>query len=186
VAVVATSAPTDGKVAVVLHNATTHPVRIVRLDVVATTADGGRATRAHTTATYPQVLAPDTLALTAVSFGAKRAPATDATFDAKVRSRRVSSARAERTVSVGALGLSPIQSGTVAQTISATLTNATAPSWTAKHPATAVVCFGEGGNPSTFTAAKASTAKIAPGVSVPVTLSLTSLCPTYLVAARAS
>jgi hypothetical protein len=186
VAVVATSAPTDGRVAVILHNATTHAVRILRVDVIATSADGGSATRVHVTATYPQVLAPDTLALTAVSFGPQRAPAADATFDAKVRSRRVSTAGAARTLSVAGLHLSAIQTGAVAQTMTASLTNGTAPSWTARHPAAAVVCFGEGGNPSTFATAKPNATKIAPGASAPVTVPLTSLCPTYLVAARAS
>jgi hypothetical protein len=186
VSVVAMSAPTDGKVAVLVHNGSTRPVRIVRVDVVATTADGGRATRVRTKATYPQVLAPDSLALAGVSFGRKHAPAPDAQLTAKVRSARVASARARRTLSVGELALSPIQTGPVAQTMAATITNGTAPSWKAKHPAAAVICFGEAGNPSTFASARAKATRVAPGASVPVSVPLTSLCPAYLVAARAS
>jgi hypothetical protein len=184
VAVVAQSAPVDGRVALLLRNATAKPVRIDLVTATATGADGGTATRARTVKTYPQVLAPDGLALSSVVFRTKEL-APGATISAKVRSRPVSNARATRVLSVGDLALSPPGTGTVAQTMSATLRNATS-AWVAKLPATAVMCFGEAGTPTTFTATRASTRRIGPGKTASTSVPLTLLCPTYLVAARAS
>jgi hypothetical protein len=184
VAVVARSAPVDGRVALLLHNATTRPVRVDLVTAVATRTDGGAATRAGAVKTYPQVVGPDQLALTSVTFRKKQLT-PDATITTKVRSTPVSTARAARVLSVGDLALSAPASGAVAQTLRATLTNTT-DSWTAKVPDAAVMCFGEAGSPTTFASARASTRRVAPGDSASASVPLTSLCPTYLVAARAS
>ncbi len=65
-------------------------------------------------------------------------------------------------LSVGDLVLSAPLTGPVAQTMRATVTNATT-DWTARLPEVAVVCFGEAGTPTTFASARASTRRIAPG-----------------------
>jgi hypothetical protein len=184
VAVVAQSAPVDGRLALLLQNATTRPVRVDLLTVVAVRTDGGAAIRARAVKTYPQVVAPDQLALTSVRFRVKQLT-PDVTFTTKVRSTPVSTARASRVLSVGDLALSAPQTGAVAQTMRASLTNTTT-SWTAKLPDTAVMCFGEAGTPTTFATARASARRIAPGKTTPASVPLATLCPTYLVAARAS
>jgi len=183
VAVVGQSAPVEGRVALLVHNGTAKPVRIDRITGVATSADGGLAVRARSAKAYPQVLAPDQLALAAVKFRAK-AVVPNVTISVKVRSRSVSASRAERVLSVGDLVLSAPMTGAVAQTMRATVTNAST-NWTAKLPEVAVVCFGEASTPSTFASARASTRRIGPGKEASATVPLTSLCPTYLVAARA-
>jgi hypothetical protein len=184
VAVVAQSAPVEGRVALLLHNGTTKPVRVDRITGVATRSDGGLAVRARTAKAYPQVVGPDQLALAAVKFRAK-AVAPNTTITAKVRSTPVSASRAERVLSVSDLVLSAPMTGAVAQTMRATVTNATG-HWTAAIPQVAVMCFGEASTPSTFAAARASARRIRSGGTASATVPLTSLCPTYLVAARAS
>jgi hypothetical protein len=184
VALVAASAPVDGRVALLLHNGTSRPVRITRVDASATSSGGALATSARTAATFPQVLAPDELALATVTFR-KRGLGTEPVVAAKVHSRPVSTARSARVLSVGDLVLSSPQSGAVAQTMRATLSNATA-SWTARNPEAAVMCFGEAGTPTTITTARAPARRVAPGKSIATTVELSSLCPTYLVAARAT
>jgi hypothetical protein len=184
VAVVAQSAPVDGQVALVLHNGTTKPVRVDLVTGVATRADGGLAVRARTATAYPQVLAPDQLALASVTFR-KQTLTPGATITAKVRSTRVSAARAKRVLSVGDLALSAPLTGAVAQTMRATVTNATT-DWTARLPEVAVVCFGEAATPTTFASARASMGRIKPGKTASASVPLSLLCPTYLVAARAS
>jgi hypothetical protein len=184
VAVVAQSAPVDGRVALLVHNGTEAPVRVDLVTGVATRSDGGFATRARTVKAYPQMLAPDQLALASVTFRAK-ALTPGVVITAKVRSTRVSTARAARVLSVGDLALSAPMTGSVAQTLRATVSNGTS-RWTAVLPEVAVMCFGEASTPTTFAATRASSRRIAPGKSASATVSLPSLCPTYLVAARAS
>lgn len=184
VGLVAASAPVDGRVALLVRNGTRRPVRIDRIVATATSSGGGLVTRARTTLSYPQVLAPGELALAAVTFR-KRGIGINPKVTAKVRSKPVPKARAARVLSVGDLVLSPPQTGSVAQTMRATLTNATA-SWTAQIPGAAVMCFGEAGTPTTITTARAPARRIRPRKSVVATVELSSLCPTYLVAARAT
>lgn len=186
VAAVAQSAPVDGRVAVLVQNATTKPVRILRITAVVTSADGSVATKATSAKAYPQVVAPGSLALAGVRFRAKALagnPNPQPTI--KIKSAHASKARAQRVLSVGDLTLSAPQTGAVAQTMQATLTNATR-AWKARRPEAAVMCFGEAANPTTFTAARASVRPIGPGASITATVPLATLCPTYLVAARAS
>jgi hypothetical protein len=178
------SAPVDGVVAVLLQNGTSTARRIDRVNAVATQADGGRATKASAATAYPQVVAPGEYALASVKFHVDEAR-SDARITVTVRSTPVSAGRAARALSVGGLVLSAPQSGAVAQTMQATLTNGSS-SWNARAPEAAIVCFGEAGRPSTFAKARATARRVAPGDSVPVTIPLTSLCPSYLVAARAT
>ena len=178
------SAPVDGVVAVLLQNGTSTPRRIDRINAVATRVDGGKATKASAVTAYPQVVAPGEYALASVKFAADDARA-DAQISVKVRSTQVSAGRAARALSVGGLVLSPSQAGATVQTMQASLTNGSS-SWTARAPRAAVMCFGEAGKPSTFASARATARRVTPGDSTPVTIPLTSLCPSYLVAARAT
>jgi hypothetical protein len=182
VEVIARSAPVDGQVAVLVRNGTNRPVRVDVVTVAATSAEGGFAMRALAVKAYPQVLAPDTLALAAVRFRQRALP-NDTELTAKVRSTPVPAAQAQRALSVGGLVLSPPQTGAVAQTMRATLTNGTR-AWTARAPEVAVMCFGEAGNPTSLAAARAAAARVAPGGTAAATVPLASLCPSYLVAAR--
>ncbi len=184
VAAVAQSAPVDGQVALVLHNGTTKPVRVDLVTGVATRTDGGLAVRARTAKSSPQVLAPDQLALASITFR-KQSITPGATIAVKVRSTPVSAARAKRVLSTSDLVLSAPLTGPVAQTMRATVTNATA-TWTALLPEVAVVCFGEASTPTTFASARTSMRRIKPGKTASATVPLSLLCPTYLVAARAS
>lgn len=184
VAVVAQSAPVDGRVALLIHNGTTKPVRVDEIVGVATSSEGGAAARVREARSYPQVIGPDQLALASVRFRAKSL-SPGARIAVKVRSTPVAARRAQRVLSVGDLALSAPMTGAVAQTLAARVTNPTS-SWNAHRPQVAVVCFGEASDPSTFTAAPVSVRRLAPGKSATVSVPLTSLCPTYLVAARAS
>jgi hypothetical protein len=186
VAAVAQSAPVDGRVAILVHNGSAKPVRIDLVTAVAVGAEGGTAVRARGVAAYPQVLAPGQLALTSVRFRATAlAGVPNPQLTIKVRSTPVAFERTLRALAVSGLTLSPPQSGAVVQTMQATLTNGTT-SWTARAPETAVMCFGEAGNPTTFASARAAARRVRPGRSVSASVPLTSLCPAYLVAARAS
>jgi hypothetical protein len=182
--VAAVSAPVDGVVAVLLRNGAHRPMRVDLVTAVATRADGGRATRAKSVVAYPQVVSPGELALASVKFRSDEAP-TDAEIHVKVRSTPVSAAKARRVLSVRDPMLSPPQTGPVAQTLQASLTNGTS-AWKARRPRAAVMCFGEASTPTTFSTARPSVRRLRPGASTPVTISLPSLCPTYLVAARAT
>jgi hypothetical protein len=179
--VVAQSAPVDGRVALLVQNGTSRPVRVERITAVATRPDGGLATRAETRAVYPQVLAPGDLALAAVAF--PKRTRSDVAVEAKVRSTTATVRQVARALSVGDFVLSPPLTGDVAQTLDVTVTNGTS-AWTARARAIAVVCFGESGLPSTFAKARVASRRIRPGDSTPATVRLRSLCPTYLVAAR--
>jgi hypothetical protein len=186
VAAVAQSAPVDGRVALLLQNSTTKPVRIDLVTAVVISADGSRATKTIGVKAYPQIVAPDQLSLASVAFRAKAfAGNPNPKITVRIRSTAVSAARARQVLSVGGLTLSSPQTGAVAQTMQATLTNPTR-AWRATRPEAAVMCFGEAGTPTTFASAAASARRVAPGASVPATVPLSTLCPTYLVAARAS
>jgi hypothetical protein len=184
VAAVANSAPVDGRIGVLLQNGTSSPARVEAVVVTAARADGGQTSRARSIAAYPQVLAPGELALAAVQFR-PRDVAPGASFTVNVRTTPVSSARVTRGLGASNLVLSAPKTGRVAQTLRATLTNVST-SWTARRPDAAVMCFGEAGTPTTFAHARASARRIAPGKAALVSVPLTSLCPSYLVAARAA
>src|SRR5262249_5318013 len=67
VALVAASAPVDGRVALLVHNGTGRPVRVDRIDVTATSSGGALVTSARTKLSYPQLLVPDETALATVT-----------------------------------------------------------------------------------------------------------------------
>jgi len=130
------------------------------------------------------VLAPGELALASVKFRAGEV-APGAAIAAKIRSTPVGAARAARALTVGDLALSPPQTGSVAQTMTATVSNPTS-SWPARSPKVAVMCFGEATNPVAVATAPLTKARLAPGTEASVSVPLPTLCPTYLVAARAT
>ncbi|HEY7107123.1 MAG TPA: hypothetical protein VH986_12015 [Acidimicrobiia bacterium] len=182
VAVVASSAPASGTVAVVVQNGTARPVRRVRVSAIATSADGGLATRGATVGVVPSTLAPGATALGVVHFRHRRVP-TGATITFRVRSARSQSADAPTALGTGDFVLSPPQAGKVAQTLSMTLTNAG--TRTVVGPLdVVVVCFDEASRPAVGTDVELSAARVRAGHTRPVEVDLRSLCPTYLTAAR--
>jgi hypothetical protein len=184
VGAVATAAPVDDRVAVLIQNGGTKTARVDLVTVTATSGDGGTVVRARSLEAFPPVLAPGELALASVKFRAGDV-VPGATIAAKIRSTPVKAARAARALAVGNLALSPPQTGSVAQTMTATVTNPTS-SWKARAPKVAVMCFGEATNPVAVVTARLSVAALAPGKQATVAVPLTTLCPTYLVAARAT
>jgi hypothetical protein len=184
VAAVASSAPVDDRVAVLIQNGSAATARIDLVTATATRDDGGSVTRARSVEAFPQVLEPGELALAVVQFRTHEAP-LDATIVVKVRSTGVPKAKAARALSVSDAMVSAPQSGSVAQTLGATVTNATK-KWTARGAQVAVMCFGESRQPTTITTRRLHPARLAAGQQATVSVPLTALCPTYLVAARAS
>lgn len=186
VAAVAHSAPVDGQVAVLVRNSTARPARIDVVTAITVTSDGSLATRARTAEAYPQVVPPGEAALVVVRFRPRLFVGNpDPKITVKVRSTPVSASRALRVLAVSSPTLSPPQTGAVAQTLQTTISNNTK-AWTARRPEVAVMCFGEAGTPTTFASAHASVRRLAPGGSGSATVPLSFLCPSYLVAARAS
>ncbi len=184
VAVGAVGAAVDDRVAVVIQNGGTKPARIDLVTATSTSAEGATVTRARSVEAFPQVVAPGELALASVQFRRTGVP-PGAQVAAKVRSTPVRAARAARVLTVSAPLLSAPQTGEVAQTLDATVTNLTT-NWTARGAKVAVMCFGEARDPTTVTTAPLVPAKLAPGKHATISVPLTLLCPTYLVAARAS
>lgn len=184
VGAVATSSAVDDRVAVLLQNNGTTTGRVDLVSVTATTSDGGRVTRARSVQSFPQVLAPGEFGLASVKFRRDEAP-PGSTFAARVRSSTVKTAAAARALAVSDLVLAPPQTGAVPQAMSATVSNPTS-SWTARAPEVAVMCFGEARNPVAVATARPSTARLQPGKQAKVSVPLPTLCPAYLVAARAT
>ena len=180
----ATAAAVDDRVAVLLQNGGTATARVDLVTAIATSRDGAAVTRARSVEAFPQVLAPGELSLASVRFRRNGVP-PGATVVVKVRSTPVKAAKAARALAVSGLALSAPQTGDVAQTLAATLTNP-ASTWTARAPRVAVMCFGESRQPSSMTTARAGVAKLGPGKHAAVSVPLATLCPTYLVAARAT
>jgi hypothetical protein len=184
VSAAATSAPVDDRVAVLIRNGSTKTARVDLVTVTATSRDGGTVVKARSLEAFPQVLAPGELALASVKFRAGEV-APGAAIAAKIRSTPVGAARAARALTVGDLALSPPQTGSVAQTMTTTVSNPTS-SWPARSPKVAVMCFGEATNPVAVATAPLTKARLAPGTEASVSVPLPTLCPTYLVAARAT
>jgi hypothetical protein len=184
VAVVATAAPVDDRVAVLIQNGSTRAARVLLVSATATSRDGRVVTRARTLEAFPQVLAPNQLALAAVQFR-KGGTSPGDTVKVTVRSTPVTASRAARVLAVSSPVLSPPQTGAVAQTLGATVTNPTT-TWKARAPKVAVMCFGESMQPASVATARLRAGTLGPGKTVTVSVPLTSLCPSYLVAARAS
>ncbi len=182
VGVVAASAAVDGKVAVIVQNGTSAPVRNVRVTAFATRPDGGRATKVSTQSLLPATLVPDAIALGALEFRPRDIPA-DSTLSYKVASRRARSSSDPTALDVGSLVLSPALAGDVVQTLDVTVTNPS--SRTIKGPLLfRVTCFGESARPSLAVDTRIKKSKLAPGASASATVKMHELCPSYLVAAK--
>ncbi|MET0920533.1 MAG: hypothetical protein ABWY77_04985 [Acidimicrobiia bacterium] len=185
VAVVAASAPVNGKVAFVVTNGTERVVRITRVTALASQTDGGQVLKASTTAVAPAVLAPGEQAIGQAAFRA-RSLAADATFAWKVATKRVASGTTSSDPSRLTLGnfvLSPAAVGSVAQTLAFDATNSSTK--TIAGPLTVnVVCLNEAGKPAVATTTKVDRAKVRAGATVPITVKFRELCPNYVVAAR--
>jgi hypothetical protein len=184
VGVAATGSAVDDRVPVIIQNHGTKTARVELVTAVATSRDGASVTRARSVEAFPQVLAPGEFALASVKFRRNGVP-PGATVAVKVRSAPVRATKASRALAVSGLALSAPQTGNVAQTLGATVTNPTS-AWTARSPRVAVMCFGESRQPTSVTTARVGPAKLAPGTRATVSVPLTTLCPTYLVAARAT
>jgi hypothetical protein len=169
---------------VIVANGTTHPVRVDLVTVSATTGGGATVTRARTTDAFPKVLAPGGYALAVVKFRKNGAP-IDATMAYRVTSTRARSTADPRALAVSGLTLSPPLTGAVAQTLGATINNPDNRR-TARSPRVAVMCLNEARKPVTLTTARLDATKLAPGKSAPASVPLTTLCPTYLVAASSA
>ena len=159
----AVSAPTDGVIAVLLQNGTSTPRRIDRINAVATRVDGGRATKARSGHCVPPGGRAGRVALASVKFRTRRSCRRRPGRGDGAEHAGVGAPRAQRALSVGGLVLSAPQTGAVAQTMQATLTNGTT-SWTARAPEAAIICFGEAGKPSTFAKARARRAASHPAI----------------------
>jgi hypothetical protein len=183
VAVVASSAPEGGKIAVIVENGASTPVRRVVVVGLATRADGGAVTQTTTRVTVPAVLAPGAIALAALDFGKHGVP-RGATFAFRVTSRRAATAGDPGLLEVRDLALSPPLEGAVAQTIAGRVFNTGARTLRGPVRVTAM-CFDEARRPVGTTTSTVAVGKLAPGNSVRATVRFATLCPTYLVGARA-
>jgi hypothetical protein len=184
VAVVAASAPADGKVAVIVQNGTDHPVAAVRVRGAATSGGGGVATSTRRVAVVPSRLAPGSYGFAALDFRRQGVPA-GAELTYRVTARRAASAADPQALGVGALARSAPMSGPVAQTLAFPVTNATGRA--AKGPIRAtVMCFNEAGKPVNVTTAKVRAEGLAKGATFTGTVRLAQLCPAALVMARSA
>jgi len=182
VSVVAAGAPVDGRVAVIVENGTTGPVRDVEVTALAAKADGSRSTKVVTRSLLPSTLAPGAIALGLLAFDASAVDA-DSTLAYKVSSGRAGVSRDPTALEVGSLVLSAPLAGVVAQTLGLEVSNPT--SRTIKGPISVrVMCFGEARRPALVVDRRIKRSKLEAGASVSATVKLHELCPSYLVAAK--
>jgi hypothetical protein len=184
VAVAASGAPVDDRVAVIVANGTSRPVRVERVSATATRGGGATVTRARTVRTLPSVLAPGGYALAVIRFRKGDAP-PDATLGYRVTSTPTRSPTDPRARAVGNFVLSAPLTGAVAQTLGVAVTNPSTKR-TARAPQVAVMCLSEAQKPVTMTTARLAVKALAPGKTAPASVPLTTLCPTYLVAATST
>jgi len=182
VTVAASSAPVNGAVALLVRNGTTKPVKNLRVAGTLVTADGGSAVKVNATPIVPSVLAPGALALTRVDFDPHALTAgTKMSFH--VRSKSTKTATDPGALMVQDVQLGAPQVGPVAQTLTATVTNPSRK--TVKGPvAVMVVCFGEARDPAFAATTSVKHATLRTGATMPVTVNLSELCPSYLVGAK--
>ena len=184
VAVAASGAPVDNRVAVIVQNGSTRSVRIESVTATATRGGGATVTRARTTTTFPQVVAPGAYALATIKFRTGGAP-VGSTLTFRVTSTPSRSATDPRALAVRGLVLSPPLTGSVAQTLDATVGNVST-TRVARAPRLAVMCFNEARKPVTLTTAHLDVSKLGPGKTAPGQVPLDTLCPTYVVAASSA
>lgn len=181
VAVVASSAPVDGRVVVIVQNGTANTVRKVRVTALATRSDGGRATKVSTDDLLPSILTPNAIALGALEFRPGDVP-PGATLSFEVKSGRAPTDDDPTALEVGSFVLSARLAGKVAQTLDVTVTNPSAR--TINGPLDVrVMCFGEARRPAFAVDTVAKKSKLARRASASTTVKLRQLCPSYLVAA---
>jgi hypothetical protein len=182
VAVAASSAPVDDAIAVLVRNGTTHPVNHLRVSAIAVAPDGGSAAKAKAVDVVPGALAPGDLALARLAFHHHELPA-GAKITYAVKSKQAASGTDPGTLAVQDLQLGPPLIGSPAQRLTMTLANAGRR--TVAGPVTAtVVCFGEAATPSFAVTAAVKKARVKAGHTLPLTVDLDDLCPSYLVAAH--
>ena len=181
VAVVAHSAPVGADVGVIVRNGTAQAVDNIKITATAEAPDGGSVVRAGTTAVVPEALAAGSLAIANLDFGKAKLP-SGTTFSFKVTSTRAKLSTHHAELEVREALLSRPMEGAVAQELAVTVANLGAKTYTGPITVTAM-CFGEAKNPAFVTTARVKKAKVAPGATTPVTVTLSSLCPKYMVGA---
>ena len=184
VAVVAESAPVRDRIAFVVQNGTDASVRVSRVTAVAERSGGTQATRASTTDVVPGRLAPGEQAIGEVRF--RRGTIDVAPVVTwEVREARAPSSPDPTRLTVGDLVLSPPKGALVAQTLDLTLTNLHDRA-VAGPLVVRVLCVNEAGRPAVSARAALDRKTLKAGRSVPVTVKLRELCPSYVVGGRAS
>ncbi|MEX2100064.1 MAG: hypothetical protein WEB19_01495 [Acidimicrobiia bacterium] len=182
VAVVAHGAPVAGHVAIIVHNGTTRMVDDIRVTATATRPDGGLAVRAKTTLVEPPTLAPDGLAIAELVFPA-RGLTSETAFEFKVTNDSAKSRTTRGRLEVHDATLSRPVEGPVPQSLVVTLANP------ANKPVRSpiritVMCFGEARNPAVVATATLKKTRLPVGATMPATVNLRELCPSYLVGAH--
>ena len=181
VAVVAWSAPVDGRVAIVVSNSTTQPVRVRKVVATATASSGTRSAKASTRTVVPRVLQPGEQGLGEIRFRANRVRFDDTlAFDVTTRPVRTTD---PVPLASGGFALSPPGTGDVAQTLDLVVTNDTTRAIDGRI-ALRVVCLNEAGVPTTAAAGAVKHAKLAPGATTPASVDFSLLCPVYVVGAE--
>jgi len=180
VAVVASSAPLDGRVAFIVENGTDHPVRIRSVASGATSVGGATALRASTADVVPHRLAPGETAIGQVRWRAGTLEA-DATITWNVKARRTAAPSDPGRLDADEFVLSPPLAGRVAQTLAFDVTN---PHGGPRFGplATRVLCLNEASRPVLLVARDVQHRRLRSGASTPVTVDMVELCPSYLVA----
>jgi hypothetical protein len=182
VAVVASGAPAEGEVPVIVRNGTTHAVTVRRVVAAAVDGSGRAVARAATRTVVPRVLEPDGLGLARVQFGDAALPVS-VTFEFDVTATRERNPK-RVALEPTAFALSPPSTGPVAQTLDVTVRNPA--SSAVRGPVrVAVMCFGEARRPTGMVMKTSRIDRTAPYGSVTIGVGLRDLCPTYLVAANA-
>jgi hypothetical protein len=180
VTVVANSAPVGADVGVVVRNGTTKAVDRVKVQATAKAPGGGTITRATTTV-VPGVLASGALAIGNLKFGKSDLQA-GTTFTFKVTSKPAKARAHATALEVREALLSRPMEGPVAQQLGVTIANLGPQTYSGPITVT-VMCFGEARNPAFVTTTTVKKVKVASGSTTPATVTLSSLCPSYMVGA---
>jgi hypothetical protein len=150
---------------------------------LATRPDGGSVTHTTTRVTVPAVIEPGGIALAGLNFGKHGVP-RGATITFRVTSRRAATPTDPALLEVRDLVLSAPHAGSVAQTLDGQVFNTGTRTLQGPVSVTAT-CFDEARRPVATTTEVVEVRRIAPGRSVRATVPFATLCPTYLVGARA-
>jgi hypothetical protein len=181
VGVAAASAPVEGRVAVLVQNAETRPVRFVRVTGTAMLPDG-RSAHATTADIVPSKLVPGAIGVGLLRFRPRHVRGNP-TLAFRVKASRSRSDNARDALDVRDITLTAPLRGTIAQRLNLTVFNP------GKHavrgPARVrLVCFGESGRPTGGIDRVKAVHRLAAGAAVDVRINLRDLCPSYLLVAR--